>query len=196
MREVVGSFARLKDVGLVIREERKTHLRRRQVVSVMLIKPDGKALCLCVAKGAIRDQRLNMSPPQGGIRRGESLSKAAPRELLEELDVSIMGRVTYLGSILRVLPSDHRHAAKFNDCHHHWVAVFASSDKLRPRDSQAEASWNYLDTLESLSQVSMSKDKATMFNAARKELLRISKDSLLIRQEQFGVNFVNIAKVA
>lgn len=193
MREVVGSFAQLNNVGLVIREERRTNSRRRQVVSILLIKPSGKALCLCVANGAIRDQRLNLSPPQGGIEPGELLYGATVRELHEELDVGIVGRVVYLGSMIRALPSGHRHAVEFNDCHHHWVAVFAGTNKLRPRDSQEKACWHYLDTLESLSQVSMSKDKALMFNAALKQLLHISRDPYLIRQDQFGVNITMVA---
>lgn len=194
MREVVGSFAQLKNVGSVIREEMKTQKRRRQVVSILLVKPDGKAVCLCVAKGAIRDQRLNMSPPQGGIKRGESLYKAAARELREELDVSIMGDVVYLGSIVRVLPSDHRHVAKFDDCHHHWVAAFAGTGKLRPRDSQAEASWNYLDTLESLSQVSMSKDKGIMFSAACQKFISLSgKNPHIVYPEQLGLSINQLA---
>lgn len=193
MREVVGSFAQLKNVGSVIRGEMVTHLRRRQVVSILLIKPDGKALCLCVAEGAIKDKRLNLSPPQGGIESGELLYGATARELHEELNVNIVGRVMYLGSVLRILSGNHRHSTQFDDCHHHWVGVFAGTDKLRPRDSQAEACWHYLDTLESLSQVSMSKEKAFMFNAARRQLLHISKDPYLIRQDQFAINNTMVA---
>lgn len=190
MREVVGSLTQLRDIDAVIREGVRTQdrARRRQVVSILLIKPDGKALCLCVAEGAIRDQRLNLSPPQGGIELGESYYGAASRELYEELGVGIVGRVLYLGSTIRVLPPDHRHVDKFDDCHHHWVATFANTDKLHPRDSQEKACWHYLDTLESLSQVSMSKDKGVMFSAAFKKLISISGDPYLIRPDRFGVS--------
>ncbi len=195
MREEVGSFTQLRDINAVIREGVRTQARsrRRQVVSILLVKQDGKAICLCVAKGALRDQRLNLSPPQGSIERGELLHEATLRELREELDVSFVGKILYLGSAIRVLPPDHRHAKRFDDCHHHWVAAFANSDRLRPSDSQAEACWHYLDTLDSLSQVSMSKDKAGMFSAAFKKLISISGDPYLIRPERFGVNTAMVA---
>lgn len=196
MREVVGSFAQLKNVRSVIKEESRIHQRRRQVVNVLLIKPNGRALCLCVAEGAIKDQRLNLCPPQGGIELHESINNAAIREVGEEVAVAVVGKIIYLGSIIRVLPSDHRHAAQFNDCHHHWVAAFSDSYHLKPQSPQAVARWHYFDTLEDAAQTPMSPAKAAMFNAARAKLVSISGDPLFVRHELFGINSAGVSKVA
>lgn len=196
MREVVGSFAQLKNVRSIIKEESRIHQRRRQVVNVLLISPNGRALCLCVAEGAIKDQRLNLCPPQGGIELHESINNAAIREVAEEVAVAVVGKIIYLGSMIRDLPSDHRHAVQFDDCHHHWVAAFSSSYDLQPKPPQVVAKWHYFKTLEDSTQTPMSKDKARMFNAARAKLVSICGDPLLVRQELFGINSAGVSKVA
>ena len=193
MREVVGSFIELKNVDSVIRRERKIHPRWRQVVNVLLIIPTGRALCLCVAEGAIKDQRLNLSPIQGGIEVDEQLNDAAKREVDEEVSVGLAGDVVYLGSVLRILPPDHRHAIEFDKCHHHWVAAFSASYHLQPQPPQAVARWHYFDTLEDAAQTPMSTAKATMFNAARAKLVSVSDNTYLIDHKRFGLSVAQAA---
>ncbi len=181
-----GSLVRLANVGNTIKEEMSSLKRRRQVVSVLLINPNGKAICLCASSKAISDGRLNLSPPQGQIEQGELIYGATVRELREELGVTISGQVIYLGSTVRELPADHPHREEFDEFHYHWTAVFAETASLCPAEQFESARWHYLTEMSTVQQLSMSKDKAAMFAEARQELVLLSKDPYLIRKERLG----------
>lgn len=165
MRENVGSFIRLNNPDKIISEEMLRFNDRRQVVSILLLNPGNTAMCLCLADGARLDHKLNLSPLQGGIESGEKLYDAAKREIKEEVMLST-DIIIYLGSAIRDLPVGHRLSKQYKQFHHHWVYARATSSSLRAQPPLAEARWQYFDTLDSVSQVAMSKDKATMFKHA------------------------------
>ncbi|MCB9819501.1 NUDIX hydrolase [Candidatus Nomurabacteria bacterium] len=155
---------------------------RRQVASIVLLNPAGKALCLTMSERATQDGRLNLSPLQGGIEKNESLYSAVVREVREEIGVGVSGKVLYLGSAIRTLGPDHKRRDQFKEYHHHWVVTFADSYTLSPQPPLLLADWYYFDTLKSISH-SMSESKRQMLQGALTDVFRISGDHQLVRRE-------------
>lgn len=179
----LGSFVTLNFVDSIIAAERISRPRRRQVVSILMIQPTGKAVCLAMSEGSQVDGRLNMSPPQGEIEKYESLYSSAVREAREEITVSISGKVLYLGSIVRQLETDHKRAKDFDEYHYHWVATFADHPNLLPQPPLLSAGWYHFDTLASVSKFSMSEEKGMMFRLALQTLFKHSGDKQLVRKK-------------
>lgn len=181
----LGSFGKIAFVDYTIREEVNSYPRRRQVVDVLLIAKYGQDICLCLPEGAKKDGRLNLSPPQGGVEKGETLAQAAVRELYEELGIRIASPVSYLGSAIRKLRDDHKQASSFDEYHHHFVAVFSSSHRMSLDASVAEAGWHHFSNLENVARFSMSKEKGVMTLAAVKELLLVSNGAIPLPRDIF-----------
>ncbi len=179
------AFNKLSFVDSIVEGERikRGDVRIRQVVSVLTIKPDGKAMALCMAEGAKVDGKLNISPPQGAIHRHEPVVGAAIRTINVELGVGVSSPPVYLGSARRKLPADHKRAKWFDEYHHHWVAIFADSYDFNPKSSFCKTNWYFLDSLDYLASTSMSKDKAAMFQSALKSLIEISGNRFLVRRK-------------
>lgn len=183
---LVGSFKHYERIGDKIKQERQAFQLRRQVVSVLLISPDGKRGWLGTPSKALQDGRYNITPPQGGVEKGESVYDAAARELEEELGLSVLSAdVVYLGSVVRQLPEDHKHFPRYTEAHHHWVCVHSPHDKVMCREPFANGGWYPLDTMRSQAQLRMvptSEAKAEMYLMALRALQNRVGDLHLIRR--------------
>ena len=179
-----GSF-KLKEhnfIDSLIAKERVEYKQRCQQVAVLLISPDGKRLCLTLPDKALKDQRLNLSPPQGKVERNESLQSAAIREVREEVSADIVTPVAYLGSIMRQIDESHPKGHKFDQLHYHWVVGFAASYSLEAQPPLVEARWQYLDSMRNNMRL-MSPEKWEMFSLALQKLQTLSRDPALVRRK-------------
>ncbi|PIR86132.1 hypothetical protein COU14_00525 [Candidatus Kaiserbacteria bacterium CG10_big_fil_rev_8_21_14_0_10_44_10] len=177
-----SSFVNFNFIDSRITSERMMFPERRQVASILVLNPVGKAICLAMSEKAEQDGRLNLSPLQGGIEKNESLYSAVIREVREEVGVGVSGKVLYIGSAVRTLGPDHKRRNQFKEYHHHWVVTFADSHTLSPQPPLQSADWYYFDTLVSICH-SMSEAKRQMFQGALASVYGISGDRQLVRRE-------------
>lgn len=155
--------------------------KTRQVVSVILLAPDGKRFCLTMCEAAKADGRLNLSPPQGGIEEYESIWAATNRVIWEELHVNMQGPVIYLGNQRRGLSADHHRFGQYRYYRYHWVSAYSSGYYLKPEIPLAKVNWYYFDAIDYLTKC-MSKEKGEMFRQAVTILQKKAGSNTLIRR--------------
>lgn len=177
----------VEDTGAIVERERD----ERPIAAMILLDPSGKSCCLTMAKKAEEDGRLNLAPPQGGIKKDESLRKAVIREAYEEVGVNINTPVFYLGSFIRKLDPEHPRSRLYDSYRYHWVAAYASGRDLRPQVPLASANWYFLESLQ-WSLACMSPEKGEMFRQALEILYQKAGDRATIRK---SVLFAEAQKV-